>query len=172
MSGIDSAAPVLFDLFNRLPTTNWFAQPYDHMLEVQVCGQSGYLATALCTQTTQWIPAAGNRFEPCPYHERINLDQSSTTQVTADCEPIPSMRPTPWFTLPPIMSYYYTRSHTSYASSPFFTEDYTPAAAIMQFIRPKPSTTVTATKNISGMANDAIFELAQRNPTKTVFWYV
>jgi penicillin-binding protein 1C len=37
MSGIDSAAPVLFDLFNRLPTTNWFAQPYDDMLEVHVC---------------------------------------------------------------------------------------------------------------------------------------
>ncbi|MDP5077104.1 MAG: penicillin-binding transpeptidase domain-containing protein, partial [Nonlabens sp.] len=173
MTGIDSAAPVLFDLFNRLPTTNWFAKPFDDMLEVQVCEQSGYLATELCTKITQWIPAVGERFEPCPYHELINLDTTGTSQVTADCEAITSMRPTPWFTLPPVMSYYYTRSHPSYASKPAFREDCTPATTrIMQFIRPKHNTTITTTRDIAGKQNDAIFELAHQNPEKKVFWYM
>jgi len=173
MTGIDSAAPVLFDLFNRLPTTNWFAQPYDDMLEVHVCEQSGFLATDLCTKITQWIPAIGERFEACPYHELINLDSTRTTQVTADCEPITSMRPTPWFTLPPVMSYYYTHSHPSYAAKPPYRNDCTPdAATIMQFIRPKHNTTIITTRGITGAQNDAIFELAHRSANKKVFWYL
>lgn len=115
----------------------------------------------------------GERFKPCPYHELINLDQAGMAQVTVDCEPIYNLRPTPWFTLPPVMSYYYTRSHPSYAAKPAFREDCTPdAAAIMQFIRPKHNTTITVTRNITGAQNDAIFELAHRDSNKKVFWYL
>ncbi|MDP5076529.1 MAG: penicillin-binding protein 1C, partial [Nonlabens sp.] len=173
MTGIDSAAPVLFDLFNRLPDTSWFAQPYDDMLEVQVCAQSGYLTTDLCPSSTQWIPAVGERFKPCPYHELIHLDTTSTEQVTASCESVQNMIPTPWFTLPPVMSYYYARSHPSYLAKPPFRSNCEPStSAIMQFIRPKHNTTITKTRNLQGQENSAVFEIAHRTPEKKVFWYL
>ena len=47
--GLEVAAPVLFDIFNALPTKNeWFNQPYDDMKQIEVCRQSGYKATDLC----------------------------------------------------------------------------------------------------------------------------
>ncbi|MEN8816053.1 MAG: penicillin-binding protein 1C, partial [Nonlabens sp.] len=173
MTGIDSAAPVLFDLFNRLPTQQWFAPPYDDMLEVQTCVQSGYLATPLCEIIHQYIPAAGEKFASCPYHKAINLDATKTYQVNADCEPASQIITESWFTLPPVMSYYYARSNPSYQTLPDYRADCVPATDdVMRFIKPKHNTTITLTKNVKGEQNSAVFEIAHIKSDTEVYWYM
>ena len=173
MTGIDSAAPVLFDLFNRLPTQQWFAPPYDDMLEVQTCVQSGYLATPLCEIIHQYIPAVGEKFASCPYHKAINLDATKTYQVNADCEPASQIITESWFTLPPVMSYYYARSNPSYQTLPDYRADCVPATDdVMRFIKPKHNTTITLTKNVKGEQNSAVFEIAHIKSDTEVYWYM
>jgi penicillin-binding protein 1C len=173
MTGIDSAAPVLFDLFNRLPTQNWFSPPYDDLIQVPTCKQSGYLATPLCESTSQSIPAVGEKFASCPFHKSINLDPTKTYQVNADCEPASQIVTTSWFTLPPVMSYYYARSNPAYKALPDSREDCVPATEeVMRFIQPKHNTTITLTKNVEGEQNSAIFEIAHKNSDAQVFWYM
>jgi penicillin-binding protein 1C len=173
MTGIDSAAPVLFDLFNRLPTQSWFAPPYDDLIQVPTCKQSGYLATPLCESTSQNIPAVGEKFASCPFHKSINLDPTKTYQVNADCEPASQIVTTSWFTLPPVMSYYYARSNPAYKALPDYREDCVPATEdVMRFIQPKHNTTITLTKNVEGEQNSAIFEIAHKDSDAQVFWYM
>jgi penicillin-binding protein 1C len=173
MTGIDSAAPVLFDLFNRLPTQNWFAAPYDDMIQVQACKQSGYLATPLCASINQYIPTVGEKFASCPFHKSIHLDPTKTYQINADCEPASQIVTQSWFTLPPVMSYYYARSNPAYKALPEYREGCVPATEdVMRFIQPKHNTTITLTKNVEGVQNTAIFEIAHKDRDAQVFWYM
>jgi len=173
MTGIKSAAPVLFDLFNRLPDAGWFAPPYDDMIETEVCSKSGYLATPDCPKTQQWIPAVGERFDPCPYHELIQLDATERYQVTADCEPVSQIVTRPYFNLPPVMAWYYSRAHPDYESLPSYRSDCNPPElAAMRFIKPTHGTVITNTIDVNGVANKTVIELAHREPETTVYWYV
>ncbi|WP_292891518.1 hypothetical protein [Nonlabens sp.] len=88
-----------------MPTQNWFAPPYDDLIQVPTCNQSGYLATPLCEATIQNIPVAGEKFASCPFHKSINLEPTKIYQVNADCEAAWQLVTTFWFTLPPVMSF-------------------------------------------------------------------
>ncbi len=173
MTGINSAAPVLFDLFNRLPQQDWFAPPYDDMVEIDICKKSGYLASPDCETEKQWIPAVGERYDSCPYHKLIQLDPSQTYQVIADCEPVSQMVSKSYFTLPPVMAWYYRRSHPDFEPLPSYRADCEqPQETVMTFIRPNTGTVITLTKNIEGKTNETVFELAHKITNTTVYWYL
>jgi penicillin-binding protein 1C len=173
LTGIDSAAPVLFDFFNQLPQEDWFQAPYDDMVQLQVCEESGALATTLCNPQMQWIPEVGERTSPCAYHQMVHLDASLQYRVHADCESVTNIVSKPMLVLPPVMSYYYSKYNAGYRSLPDYREDCVPKSeAVMRFINPSHNTTITRTKNIDGTPNAAIFELAHRQREKEVFWYL
>ncbi|MCU0351701.1 MAG: penicillin-binding protein 1C, partial [Flavobacterium sp.] len=48
LSGVEAAAPILFDVFQLFPKAKWFATPYNDMEEVEVCEKSGFLAKDNC----------------------------------------------------------------------------------------------------------------------------
>ncbi|MEO9502535.1 penicillin-binding protein 1C [Nonlabens ulvanivorans] len=173
MTGIKSAAPVLFDLFNRLPQLEWFAPPYDDMVEIDICKKSGYLATPECETEKQWIPAVGERYDSCPYHKLVQLDATQSHQVNADCETVSQMVTKSYFNLPPVMAWYYRRTHPDYEPLPPYRADCeSPVENVMTFIRPNAGTTITLTKNIKGKTNETVFELAHKIPNTTVYWYL
>ncbi|MGB5983545.1 MAG: penicillin-binding protein 1C [Nonlabens sp.] len=173
LTGIDSAAPILFDVFNLLPQTSWFERPYDDLIELEICKQSGFLAGMNCEKETQWIPVVGERTPPCPYHKIIHLDKTETYRVNADCESASQIISIPKLVLPPVMSYYYAKANPSYKNLPPYREDCTaPAEPVMRFINPTHGTTITLTKNKDGEINAAIFELAHINREKKIYWHI
>ncbi|WP_206052097.1 penicillin-binding protein 1C [Nonlabens xiamenensis] len=173
MTGIGSAAPILFDLFNRLPTTKWFDPPYDDMIQADICQQSGHLASPICPIEKQWIPSVGSKFTPCPYHKKIHLDASGEFQVNADCEPLGKIQNEPWFVLPAVMSYYYSRTHPDYKKLPEYRADCTPGEqVVMKFIQPMHNTSIPLTKNVEGKDNKVVFKLAHISPEHSVYWYM
>ncbi len=173
MTGIKSAAPVLFDLFNRLPDTGWFAPPYDDMIETDICSKSGFLATPDCTSEKQWIPATGERYASCPYHKIIQTDLSGNYRVNADCESISNITASAVFQLPPVMAWYYNRKNPDYESLPPYREDCKPSdQETMRFIKPKHGTTITNTIDVYGNANQTVIELAHMTPDSKVYWYL
>ena len=138
LTGVNSAAPVLFDVFNLFPKSTWFTKPYDELAEIDTCVQSGYLATELCETTKSWIPRLGNRFKACPFHHIIHLDKNSNYRVNTSCETLDNIANTSWFTLPPLQEWYYKKQHANYKTLPKLRSDCKQETVqTMDFIFPK-----------------------------------
>lgn len=173
LTGVATAGPVLFDVFNVLPNSTWFTKPFDEMTEVAICAQSGYLASDLCPKTKQWIPALGKRTTSCPYHELIHLDAQKQYRVNASCESIDNINSESWFILPPLMEWYYKRYDANYKSIPPLRDDCKgETITSMAFIIPKNNSRVILPKDLDEKINPIIFKIAHSKPDTKIYWYL
>lgn len=174
LTGLQAAAPILFDVLNILPKSGWFQIPYDELAEAEICTKSGHLAGLFCEETKmEWIPKNGIRTEACPYHQTVFLNASENHRVNSSCYPLSEMKQKNWFTLPPVMEYYYASLHPEYTPLPPFSPDcLQDGERLMAFIYPKRNETVLLPKNFDENVNEVIFKLAHRSPENTVYWYL
>ena len=173
--GVSTAAPIMFNLFNLLKNSSWFEQPYDEMEKIAVCHLSGYRSSDICKNVDSvWIPRAGLRTPPCPYHRVIHLDHTGRWRVSSDCESTTNMIHKSWFVLPPAQEWYYKSKNHSYATLPPFRKDCdnTDKSSVMEFIYPKKSTMIYVPIELDGKTGKTIFEIAHRNPGMTIFWHL
>ena len=152
----------------------WFQIPYDELMEAEICAKSGHLAGLFCEETKmEWIPKNGGRTETCPYHQPVFLNASENYRVNSSCYSLSEMKQKNWFTLPPVMEYYYASLHPEYKPLPPFAPDCLKAGeSLMAFIYPKKNETVLLPKNFDENVNEVIFKLAHRSPENTVYWYL
>ncbi|MXV15558.1 penicillin-binding protein 1C [Hufsiella ginkgonis] len=175
LTGIETAAPVLFELFNLLPASGWFEGPADFLVQVPVCRQSGYRAGPNCPDKEQkYIPAAGIKTSSCPWHQLVHLDQTGRFQVSSECESPSAMIHRPWFVLPPAMEYYYKLRHSDYLELPPFKPGCPDAGATrqMELIYPKNDAKVYIPIEISGERGNVIFNAAHRMRHTRIFWHL
>ena len=172
--GVQTAAPILFDVFDVLPNSEWFAKPFDEMQEVSICALSGYRASPDCDVVEEkYIQLSGLKTKPCPFHKLIHLDYGETYQVNSSCETVSNMVHKSWFVLPPLMAYYYKTKNPFYKPLPKFREDCLRDTSIaIEFIYPKANNTIFLPKDFDGETNDLILKIAHSKPETTVFWYV
>ncbi|TZF83654.1 penicillin-binding protein 1C [Pedobacter sp. BS3] len=175
LTGIEAAAPVLFDIFRLLPQGKWFPVPKTKLRKLKVCKQSGYKAGDYCTDIVEeLVPAAGLRTPVCPYHRLIHLDKTGTYQVTDRCESVVNMIHRSWFVLPPSMEYYYKIRNSGYKMLPPFKPgcDDTGSNAVMDMIYPKNNASVYIPLEIDGSRGKLILSVAHRNPGITIYWHI
>jgi len=173
LTGVTSAAPILFDLFNLLPRQRWFQTPYKDLDEVEVCRLSGYLATEECPKIKQWVAKKGKSTAVCPYHKKIHLDKTEKFQVNSSCESIDNIVTKNWFVLPPVMAWYYKSQHIEYLPLPSFKEDCQGTqTTTMDFIYPKANSKIYLTKNFNSEVQPVILKVAYSERDKELFWYV
>ncbi|WP_271783710.1 penicillin-binding protein 1C [Aquimarina algiphila] len=173
LTGLNAAAPVLFDVYNLLPNSKWFLTPYDDLVQVKVCSKSGFLAGNNCPTKEMYVPISGDRTNPCPYHQLIHLDATRQYRVNSSCEPVANMTHTPWFVLPPLQEYFYKTNNADYKSLPLYRSDCTKESQDrMDFIFPKPNSSVYLPKGFDGKTNEVVFKIAHTNPETQVFWYI
>ena len=174
--GVEKAAPVLFDIFSTLATKGeWFEQPYDDMIKVEVCKKSGYRATELCEKDTVWATKNSIKVKSCSYHQILHLDKTAKNQVTSECEEPQNMVHQGWFTLPPLIEYYYKPKHPEYISPPQYRTDCRVADSKinpMQLIYPKTVTKIYMPIELNGKVSSTIFRVAHRQPETAVFWHL
>lgn len=173
LTGVTSAAPILFDVFNLLPRQKWFGTPYDDLDEVEVCKLSGYLAKEGCPKIKQWVSKKGKTTAICPYHKIVHLDQTEQFQVNSSCENVENIVVKNWFVLPPVMAWYYKGKHIEYMPLPPFRENCMGAqTASMDFIYPKANSKIYLTKNFDSEIQPVIFKVAYSQRENKLFWYV
>lgn len=173
--GINTAAPILFDIFDLLPSRGWFSPPLDRMVQTAVCGQSGHLAGPDCpTPDTLYIPAQGHRSAVCPYHRIIHTNRAGTFQVTADCAAPDDIVAAKWFILPPAMEYYYKQRHGSYQEVPAYAPGCTDAVQepVMEMIYPENNARIYIPLEIDGKRGQVIFNAAHRERGSRIFWHL
>ena len=172
--GAQTAGPVLFDIFNLLPSSSWFTRPAGIFVEAEVCRKSGHLKGRFCDEMdTLLVLPAGLRTEACPYHHLVTLSANESQRIYENCANTePTLRKS-WFTLPPVWEWYYKQHHPEYKPLPPFKagcgeDTFQP----MQFIYPPMNARIKLPKQLDGSKGFLTVELAHNNPNATVFWHL
>ena len=172
--GVLAAAPVLFDIFNNLNPSGWFEKPYDEIITIPVCRQSGYLPSVNCSEKDSVeISDVGLRTKPCPYHKMITLDQSGKHRVNANCSDMGRTFQKSWFILPPAMEYYYKQKNPFYLPLPDFKKGCQDGSVeVMEFLYPNENSKIYIPVDLSGSKGKTIFEVAHRNSNSIIYWHL
>ena len=173
LTGVENAAPILFDVFNLLPRKSWFQSPLNDLEYAEVCTKSGYLAQEDCPKTKQLIPRNGTKTAICPYHKLVHLDATEQYRVNSSCEKINQIVNKKWFVLPPVMEWYYKNNHIDYKPLPPFRSDCQQTQqSSMDFIYPKTNSKIYLTKDFNSKIQPVILKVAHTNKEAKLYWYV
>ncbi len=179
LTGVGAAAPILFDIFNRLEATDWFARPDQALKVVEVCKDDGHLATHGCETESAWAPRDSHFELPSPHHQVVHLDESGRWRVHGNCESVDRMSHQTWFVLPAGQEFYYRRYHTGYRPLPpyradcqAFATDVTEERGPIDFLYPNTGTRVYIPVDLSGSKGRVVFEVAHRDPDAKLFWHL
>ena len=171
--GVQTAGPILFDVFDKLPNSNWFEKPFDEMTKIEICKKSGFRATDICEEKTlEFVQNAGLKTKPCPYHISVNVDESETYQVNTFCENLENIKQKSWFVLPPLLEYYYKKQNPFYKPLPKFRNDCLgDVKNSMKFIYPTEKSTIFLPKDFNGKQNELVLKVAHSNNDAILYWY-
>jgi len=175
LTGIDVAAPVLFDIFKQLPTGKWFSAPKNQLKKLRVCQQSGYKAGSYCNNVVEeLVSPAGERTALCPFHKIIHLDRNGFYRVTDVCESPSDMIHQSWFILPPAMEYYYKIKHSDYKILPPFKPGCGDAGSsyVMEMIYPKNNTTIYVPLEFDGRRGKVVLNATHRDTKVKIYWHI
>lgn len=173
--GVKAAAPILFDVFNVLPESSWFKPPIDDLNTYNICNKSGFKATKNCiSSSSKVLPSSMNELPQCKYHQTLNLDSTFQYQVTSDCYNIYKMKKKKWFSLPPLMEYYYKLHHPDYRYLPQKHPDcqLENTKNIIALIYPKKNSTIHIPINSEGKTENAVFEATHVKKDAVLYWHI
>ena len=171
--GVQTAAPILFDIFRLLPSEKWFEKPKYNFSFVPVCRQSGYRANIDCPDVdTLFMPPNAIKVPLCPYHKLIHLDATGTYRVTEACETPANMQHKSWFVLSPAMEYYYRQRNIDYTPLPAFKPGCVgdDAGKLIEIIYPQPDAKIYVPLEINGEKGKTVFTAAHRRAGAKIFW--
>ncbi|WP_422860960.1 penicillin-binding protein 1C [Flagellimonas sp. S174] len=174
LTGIEAAAPILFDVLDLLPDSGWFQEPFDELKAITICKKSGSIASVFCENTEeQLLPKNGLKSKSCPYHQQHFFNVAGTFRVNSECYPLEEMVSKTWFVLPPLMEYYYASANPNYkALPPYAIECNSEESQRMAFIYPKPNEAILVPKDLGNNATEVIFKLAHQQEETRVHWYL
>lgn len=174
LTGINTAAPIMFDIFRALPAANWFPPPAYGYMYMPVCRQSGYKAGPDCTDIDTILVSRHAINAPvCPYHRIIHLDKTGNYRVTESCVPPPEMQHVSWFVLPPTMEYYYKQRHADYHTLPPFMQGCAnETIKPLDIIYPEEGARIYVPLEISGERGKTIFTATDRDKNAKLFWHI
>lgn len=172
--GLETAAPLMFEVFDRLSGSTWFSQPYDAMKETEVCANSGYAPSDACPVTKFWTPKNTRQLPVCNYDQWYHLDATGQFRVTSDCYSPSLMKQKTYFVLPPTQQYYFEQRHPAYQRLP----PWKPGCsndnntAVISLIYPQNVSKIYLPLNQSGQINPIVLRVAHRSPDAVIYWHL
>ena len=174
LTGLKTAGPILFDVFDVLPATSWFNEPIYEMEEILVCKKSGHRAGSVCPEIIkESVPKTGLKTEVCPYHQVVHIDKNSGQRKNSSCADISDLETESLFVLPPVQEWYYKKNHSEYRSLPELAAGCGEENKLaMRLIYPFNSSVIYVPKELDGEKGKAVFEIAHRNNRTKIFWHL
>ena len=181
LTGLKAAAPILFDVFNRLSLKNeWFQKPFEQMKQVKLCKNDGYLANENCEAKSYWVPINSHFDHISPYHHRIHVVESegALKRVNSQCESVTNMQHLSWFVLPPDQAYYYKQSHANYKALPEWREDCVSVEnnhdinKPLRLVYPRNNTQIYIPVDLAGKRSKVVFKAIHSKTESEVYWHL
>ena len=174
--GTTAAGPIMFDVFSHLTTKrNWFVPPYDELVEMTICKESGHRNTINCSMIdTVQVHQNALRGSSCNFHEVFLTDQKEKYRYNQGCGQDVELKTISRFVLPPLQAYFYKSSHPNYKSIPPFHPDCEGAAQEKTFsiTYPDHNSRMIGTVDLDGFSKGIIFEASHPDASATLFWHV
>lgn len=173
-TGVQAAAPILFDVYHLLPKVKWFDAPNKELFTMSICHESGFRASKNCSNIdTILVGDNVRRTAPCPYHKVLSLDETESYQVNSTNYPISKMVYRKWFALPPKMAFYYKKFHIEYKSIPprLPSGDWNDENSI-GIIYPTNGMVVIVPKKFTGVRSNVIFRATTTQDNRKLFWFL
>ncbi|HQX43766.1 MAG TPA: penicillin-binding protein 1C [Saprospiraceae bacterium] len=173
--GIQTAAPLMQEIIQLLPAERDWTIPYDDMVFIPVCRQSGFTPGRYCTDIdTQYLPKASKLLKTCTFHQKIFLDTTLNFRVFKDCES--QIVEANWFVLPPAMEYFYASAHPEFKAMPPLREDCREKGAeqfrTLAFIYPNHNAQIMIPVDLDQQKNPMIFKATHRDPGAEIMWFM
>ncbi len=171
--GIETAAPVMFDIFRLLPNAGWFQAPAYNYTYVPVCRQTGFRSNIDCADVdTLKMPPLAGRSPQCPYHTMLHLDASGTYRVHDGCESPATMISKSWFVLPASMEFYYRQRNHDYKPLPAFKAGCGESleAKMIDIIYPQAGIKIYVPVEINGEKGKTVFSATHKRTNARIFW--
>lgn len=174
LTGIQAAAPLMFQIFRNLPSSNWFAPPTTGFNYITTCKNSGYKASKDCAETeTILVSEEAKNASNCPYCRTIHVNQTEAFRVNETCLSPSNMVHKGWFVLPPTMEFYYKQSHPNYKTlPPFMSGCGVDGLKVLDFIYPDDNAVVYIPIELNGNQGTVVFKAAHKVPNTTLFWHL
>jgi penicillin-binding protein 1C len=175
LTGTETAAPILFDIFSLLPGNAWFKPPTSEMEKIPVCSKSGYRVSELCESADSiWVTKEGLQTVSCPFHKKIHLSYDKKFRVHSACESLDHLVSLSWFVLPPLMEHYFRPKNNSYQPLPPYRKDCanTNSVIIMDLIYPKADARIFVPRELEGNLGSTLFEAVHQNTLATIYWHL
>ncbi|HPH22294.1 MAG TPA: hypothetical protein PLW32_00315 [Chitinophagaceae bacterium] len=174
LTGIQAAAPIMFDIFRVLPATVWFDEPKEDFSYINVCVKSGFKASFDCAATEKvMVYNQQNNAVVCPYCKKINVDITKTYRVNTSCEMPNNMIQESYFILPPTIEYYYKQKHPGYIVLPNFKPGCnTDGAKVVEIVYPADDAKIFIPKEINGQKGNTVFSATHKNSNAKLFWHI
>ena len=173
LTGVQAAAPLLFQLLELVPGDADFSQPFG--TPHKICALSGMRASSYCNEiNVVSIPDYLEDTPTCTYHQVLHLDQTQTYQVTSGCFKVANIKNTPWFVLPPVQAWYYQKYHPRYQKQPPFAPNCAGnnQSNSIEMVYPRQFTKVYIPVEQDGNRGFAIFEAAHQDKKAILYWHV
>lgn len=158
LTGARTAGPILFDMFNLLPYSEWFAEPdTSEGVMLRICSHSGYIAGRHCIETKEMLlPRSSINTSRCPYCKEV---------------PVSSDRLQSYFILPPLMEHYYSQQHQDYVHLPKITHTLNNEEYSFHFVYPSDGSIVSIPKQMDGTRASIVCQVVHPYATE-IFWHL
>ncbi len=173
ISGIEAAAPLLFEVINRLPKEAWFSRPDDELVEENLCTNSGMIAGSRCPEIQKaLVPLSTQATVKCGYCRSIYTDKTKNYRVHKGCTQ--ELYEQKWFALPGLMEYYFKRKNASYKSIPPYRSGCEPKENLnqIQILYPKDQSNIYLPQNLDGSREMIVLKAAHPDKNATLYWHL
>ncbi len=173
LTGLDAAAPILFDVFNGLPSSHWFSEPYGDLKEYKLCSASGMVATDNCElANSRKLPKSASPASCNRCH--VFFTDANGARVNPECHLVSDMVPTKRFVLPTIQAWYYQKSHSDYKGVPALAEYCSEEAnrEMISLIYPKANSSTIIPREIDGIRESLILKAVHTRDDAKLYWHL
>ncbi len=174
LTGINVAAPILFQVFQKLGKTSWYNKPLDELYTIETCHQSGYRKGLNCIDIdTIYASKNGIKSSLCPYHQSVQLNKEETLRVNSNCYEVANMVTKSYLVLPPLMEWFYKQKEPSYQTLPPFMKNCNEESIqMMELISPESTESILIPVELNGTKGRLAVEVAHRLNDAILFWHL
>lgn len=173
------AAPLLFDLVNRLPHQKpWFQAPLSNMKYSYLCKKSGLPANPYCPVDTLTTNVNYTHVLPCKNHTSILINALNGQQILKECEnQYNDVQTSILFTLPSTQATYYKRYNADYTLPPEFDpscqgQTVDDVKDRISIIYPYPNSKIYLPRDLNEQKKGSVFSVAHSRPNAVVYWHI
>lgn len=177
MTGVDTAAPLLFQVFNRLgadPYSSWFSAPEDDLCAINVSDQTGYrLREERGKVVSATQSCSAKPLKASPYERTLFVTRDRRYQVCSLCWDRQDLKTVQQAVYPPEVQQYLHGSGTVSVIPPH--NPNCPGvgqADPVSFVYPQSGSRIFIPRDTDGQYQKVTLEAAHASKGSTLFWYL